>query len=182
MVALAHGLDNSVFSDHSKHGTASASCEDFTTVGPFLANGDPPDDVEIIDSNLRAVLVGTTFLWSTMFNDYIGLEYGLGLGVGVAELSHRGPEFEKVQAETTSLLRSLLGLGAEHEVLFFQGGATMQFAQIPLAFLKTGQSAAYVEMGTWGEKAIAEATKAAAFHGATIETLAIPRRKSRLRS
>ncbi|MBP9113212.1 MAG: 3-phosphoserine/phosphohydroxythreonine transaminase [Polyangiaceae bacterium] len=98
-----------------------------------------------------------------------------GSGVGVAELSHRGPEFEKVQAETTSLLRSLLGLGAEHEVLFFQGGATMQFAQIPLAFLKTGQSAAYVEMGTWGEKAIAEATKAAAFHGATIETLASTR-------
>jgi hypothetical protein len=61
---------------------ASAWYADFTTVGPFLANGDPPDDVEIIDSNLRAVLVGTTFLWSTMFNDYIGLEYGLGLGVG----------------------------------------------------------------------------------------------------
>lgn len=61
---------------------ASAWYADFTTVGPFLANGDPPDDVEIIDSNLRAVMVGTTFMWSTMFNDYIGLEYGLGLGVG----------------------------------------------------------------------------------------------------
>lgn len=61
---------------------ASAWYADFTTEGPFLANGDPPDDVEIIDSNLRTVMVGATFLWSTMFNDYIGLEYGLGLGVG----------------------------------------------------------------------------------------------------
>lgn len=61
---------------------ASAWYADFTTVGPFLANGDPPVDVEIIDSNLRAVMAGATMLWSTMFNDYIGLEYGLGLGVG----------------------------------------------------------------------------------------------------
>ncbi|MCA9575083.1 MAG: hypothetical protein R3B40_04955 [Polyangiales bacterium] len=61
---------------------ASAWYADFTTEGPFLANGDPPDDVEIIDSNLRSVMVGATFMWSTMFNDYIGLEYGLGLGVG----------------------------------------------------------------------------------------------------
>lgn len=61
---------------------ASAWYADFTTEGPFLANGDPPDDVEIMDSSLRTVMVGATFMWSTMFNDYIGLEYGLGLGVG----------------------------------------------------------------------------------------------------
>lgn len=55
---------------------------DFRTEGGFLANGDPITDLEYIDSNLRAAFVGATFLWSTMFNDYIGLQYGLGVGIG----------------------------------------------------------------------------------------------------
>ena len=54
----------------------------FDVEGPFLANGDPITDMEIIDSNLSAAFAGVTFMWSRMFNDYIGIQFGLGLGAG----------------------------------------------------------------------------------------------------
>src|SRR5204863_6778914 len=60
-----------------------------------------------------------------------------GKGFGIAEVSHRGKEFEGVLEEATTRARTLLGLGDTHDVLFMQGGATMMFTIIPMNFLHT---------------------------------------------
>src|SRR5215831_7085565 len=84
------------------------------------------------------------------------LDYG-GSGMSIMEHSHRGKEFEAVQAEAISLLTELLGLPASHQVLLLQGGASLQFAMVPMNFLPLGASADYVITGTWSEKALSEA-------------------------
>jgi phosphoserine aminotransferase len=80
-----------------------------------------------------------------------------GSGMSVMEHSHRGKEYEAVHNEAVSLLRELLEIPSTHEVLFLQGGASQQFATIPMNFLPAGKSADYVLTGTWGEKAVEEA-------------------------
>jgi phosphoserine aminotransferase len=80
-----------------------------------------------------------------------------GSGMSIMEHSHRGKEYEAVQEEATSLLTELLALPSSHQVLFLQGGASLQFAMVPLNFLPAGASADYVITGTWSEKALAEA-------------------------
>src|SRR5260370_4281354 len=84
------------------------------------------------------------------------LDYG-GSGRAIMEHSHRGKEFEAVQAEAISLLRELLAIPGSHEVLLLQGGASLQFAMVPMNFLPPGASADYLITGTWAEKALAEA-------------------------
>src|SRR3954468_21988252 len=79
-----------------------------------------------------------------------------GTGMSVMEHSHRGKEYEAVHNEAIALIRELLGVPASYEVLFLQGGASMQFAQIPMNFLTAGKSADYVVDGTWSEKAYSE--------------------------
>ena len=76
-----------------------------------------------------------------------------GAGMGVMEMSHRSPEFESILNGAENLLRELLGIPDDYRVLFLQGGASMQFAQIPIAF----GAPKYVVIGAWGEKAAAEA-------------------------
>lgn len=95
-----------------------------------------------------------------------------GTGMSVMEHSHRGKEYEAVHDEAIALLRKLLGLGADHEVLFLQGGASMQFAQVPMSFLAGGQSADYVVTGAWSEKAHAEAQAWARIAGAGVRVAA----------
>lgn len=80
-----------------------------------------------------------------------------GTGMSILEHSHRGKHYEAVHAETVSLLRELLGIPDSHQVLFMQGGASMQFALVPMNLLHPGKSADYVVTGVWGEKAFAEA-------------------------
>lgn len=80
-----------------------------------------------------------------------------GSGMSIMEHSHRGKEYEAVQAEATALLTELLGLPNSHQVLFLQGGASLQFAMVPMNFLPPGASADYVITGTWSEKALTEA-------------------------
>jgi phosphoserine aminotransferase len=80
-----------------------------------------------------------------------------GTGMSVMEHSHRGKEYEAVHREAMSLLRELLGIPDDYVVLFLQGGASMQFAQIPMNYLPQGGTADYVVNGTWGDKAVAEA-------------------------
>ena len=92
------------------------------------------------------------------------LDYG-GTGMSLMEQSHRGRVYEAVHDEAIQLLRSLTGLPDTHEVLFLTGGASQQFAQIPLNFLPAGRSADYVVTGVWGEKAVAEARTIAALGG-----------------
>ena len=87
-------------------------------------------------------------------------------GMSVMEHSHRGKDYEAVHNEAISLFRELLTIPASHEILFLQGGASMQFAQIPMNFLTANQSADYVLTGAWGEKALAEARIVASLYGA----------------
>lgn len=80
-----------------------------------------------------------------------------GSGISIMEHSHRGKEYEAVHNEATSLLTELLGIPDTHQVLYLQGGASLQFAMVPMNFLKPGQSADYVMTGVWSEKAYDEA-------------------------
>jgi phosphoserine aminotransferase len=75
-----------------------------------------------------------------------------GKGFGIAEVSHRGKEFEAVNDEAISRCKKLLGLGDTHDVLFLQGGATQFFTTIPMNFLHT--SADYLSSGEWSKKAV----------------------------
>lgn len=80
-----------------------------------------------------------------------------GTGLSILEIGHRTPLFEGVLHEAQSLVKELLHLPAHFEVLFLQGGATSQFYQLPLNLLPAGGTAAYLDAGTWGTKAIKEA-------------------------
>jgi phosphoserine aminotransferase len=91
-----------------------------------------------------------------------------GTGMSIMEHSHRGATYEGVHNEAIALLRELMGISDDYEVLFLQGGASQQFAQVPLNFLSPGGSADYVLTGHWGERALAEAQPAAALVGATV--------------
>src|ERR1700744_4488208 len=78
-------------------------------------------------------------------------------GLSVLEVSHRSAEFELVVKETEKLVRELLDVPDSYSVLFLQGGASMQFAMVPMNFLRKGQKAAYLDAGYFGQKAIKEA-------------------------
>ncbi|MFP2960326.1 3-phosphoserine/phosphohydroxythreonine transaminase [Myxococcus sp. 1LA] len=80
-----------------------------------------------------------------------------GSGMSVMEHSHRGREYEGVHDEAISLLTRLLGIPDTHQVLFLTGGASQQFAQVPMNFLPPGGSADYLMTGVWSEKAFDEA-------------------------
>ena len=80
-----------------------------------------------------------------------------GTGMSVMEHSHRGKEYEAVHDEATRARPQAPRVSESYEVLFLQGGATQQFAQMPLNFLPRGASADYIVTGAWGEKAFAEA-------------------------
>lgn len=80
-----------------------------------------------------------------------------GSGMSVMEHSHRGKEYDAVHREATALLTRLLGIPDSHVVLFLTGGASQQFAQIPMNFLERDASADYVMTGVWSEKAFEEA-------------------------
>jgi phosphoserine aminotransferase len=82
-----------------------------------------------------------------------------GTGMSVMELSHRSKEYEAVHNRAIELLKELLAIPAGYEVLFLQGGASLQFAMVPLNFLPAGTKAGYVMTGVWSEKAYAEAER-----------------------
>ncbi len=89
-----------------------------------------------------------------------------GTGMSVMEQSHRGKAYETVHMRAISRVRRVMKVPDDYSVMFLQGGASMQFAQVPLNFLGAGSRAAYVVNGTWGEKALGEAKLAAASRGA----------------
>jgi len=80
-----------------------------------------------------------------------------GSGMGVMEMSHRGKEFMGIAAEAEKDLRELLAIPANYKVLFLQGGATLQFAQIPMNLLAAKGKADYVVTGEWSKRAVKEA-------------------------
>jgi phosphoserine aminotransferase len=89
-------------------------------------------------------------------------------GMSVMEHSHRGKEYEAVHDEAIGLLRELLGVPADYEVLLVQGGASQLFAQIPMNLVPKGGSADYVTTGAWGDKALGEAKVATAMLGGAV--------------
>lgn len=79
------------------------------------------------------------------------------IGLSILEISHRTPEFEAVLDEAVSLVKELLNVPEGYSVLFLQGGASLQFAMVPMNLLAEGKSAAYLDTGVWASKAIKEA-------------------------
>jgi phosphoserine aminotransferase len=80
-----------------------------------------------------------------------------GSGMSVLEHSHRGKVYEAVHNEAVSLVRELLAVPENYDILFLQGGASQQFAVVPMNLLAAGKSADYVVTGAWAKKAIGEA-------------------------
>jgi len=78
-------------------------------------------------------------------------------GMSVVEISHRSKWFEDIINDAVERTKRLLGLDERYHVLFLQGGASLQFAMLPMNFLGSNQSADYVNTGTWSTKAIKEA-------------------------
>lgn len=81
-----------------------------------------------------------------------------GMGVSVMEMSHRSKEFISIAQKAEADLRELLAIPENYQVLFVQGGASLQFAAIPLNIMHTG-SAAFIDTGIWSEKAIKEVSR-----------------------
>ena len=86
-------------------------------------------------------------------------------GMSIMEMSHRSKDYETVHNEAVSRLKTLFSIPENYEVLFLQGGASLQFTMVPINFLKEEQTATYVLTGSWSEKAIKEAK----FFGNTAE-------------
>ncbi len=82
-----------------------------------------------------------------------------GTGMSVMEMSHRSPAYDEIHRGTVATLRRLLGAGDDHDVLFLQGGASLQFSMVPMNLMLPARRADYVDTGAWSTKAIAEARK-----------------------
>ncbi|SDJ84501.1 3-phosphoserine/phosphohydroxythreonine transaminase [Billgrantia gudaonensis] len=80
-----------------------------------------------------------------------------GRGLSVMEMSHRSPEFVAIAERAEADLRELLAIPDDYRVLFLQGGASLQFAMLPMNLLGSGGSANFLHTGIWAKKAIAEA-------------------------
>lgn len=78
-------------------------------------------------------------------------------GLSILELGHRTPTFQAVMDEAQALLKELMQLDSDHEVLFLHGGASTQFMQVPMNLLDEKETAAYADTGVWSSKAIKEA-------------------------
>ena len=82
-----------------------------------------------------------------------------GTGISVIEMSHRSKHFAGIVEESENDLRELLDIPDSHRVLFLQGGASSQFAMVPMNLLEDGQTADYIHTGIWSGKAIKEAKR-----------------------
>ena len=80
-----------------------------------------------------------------------------GTGLSILEIGHRTPLFESVLAEAGQTLRELMHLNSDKEILFLHGGASTQFFQVPMNLSNEDETAAYLDCGVWGTKAIKEA-------------------------
>ncbi len=82
-----------------------------------------------------------------------------GVGMSILEISHRSKPFESILAQAEADIRALANIPSNYKVLFLQGGASLQFAMVPMNLLTAGATADYIDAGSWGEKAIKEAKK-----------------------
>jgi phosphoserine aminotransferase len=81
-----------------------------------------------------------------------------GSGMSVIEMSHRSPEYDAVHEETLSLFRENYAVPDDFSILFLQGGATLQFAVVPMNLLREGERAGYVRSGSWAKGALKDAS------------------------
>jgi len=82
-----------------------------------------------------------------------------GMGLSLLEISHRSKDFVAVMDEARAIVKRLMNLGDDYEVLYLGGGASLQFAMVPYNLMKVGGKAAYTDTGTWAAGAIKEAKK-----------------------
>jgi len=107
-------------------------------------------------SKIHNFSAGPSILAESAFEKSIAdIKNFAGTGLSILEISHRSKQFEAVMEETRQLVKKLLGLPDNYDILFLGGGASTQFFQIPQNFLCT--SAAYTKTGTWASNAIKEA-------------------------
>ncbi|MDR1783421.1 MAG: 3-phosphoserine/phosphohydroxythreonine transaminase, partial [Dysgonamonadaceae bacterium] len=91
----------------------------------------------------------------TVVNTIQAIENFAGTGLGLMEISHRSKEFQAVMDETVALFKELLGVPDGYSVIFLGGGASLQFCMVPYNLLE--KKAAYLNTGTWANKALKEA-------------------------
>jgi phosphoserine aminotransferase len=82
-----------------------------------------------------------------------------GVGMSILEISHRSKTFEDIIGGCEADIRKLAGIPAQYQVLFLQGGASLQFSMVPMNILPAGGKADYIVTGSWGKKAVKEAQK-----------------------
>jgi len=101
---------------------------------------------------------GPSILPKVVFEEASGavLNYN-NTGLSILEMGHRTKDFEAIMEEARSLVRELMNLDNDHEVLFLHGGASTQFMQVPMNLLNEEETAAYADTGIWSSKAIKEA-------------------------
>ena len=87
-----------------------------------------------------------------------------GTGMSIMELGHRGPEFQSVAEQSEADLRELMNIPKDYQVLFLTGGASAQFAMVPLNLMTTNKKADYIDTGIWSKKAIDEAQRYGTVH------------------
>ena len=87
-----------------------------------------------------------------------------GVGMSVMEISHRSRIFEDLLATAIADVRELAGLDSSYKVMMLQGGASLQFSMVPMNLLGAGQTADYIDTGTWADKAVQEARKVGGVH------------------
>jgi phosphoserine aminotransferase len=90
-----------------------------------------------------------------------------GSGMSVMEVSHRSADFIELAAHSEATLRELVGISDDYHVLFLAGGATLQFASIPLNLAPVGATVDYALTGSWGKKAVGEAERYASVNVVT---------------
>ena len=102
-----------------------------------------------------------------------------GSGMNVMEMSHRSKEYDEIHVTAVENFKKILGVGDDFHVLFLQGGASTQFAMLPMNFLAEDQTADYINTGAWSKKAIKEAKMFGkvnvAFDGETVEFKSLPK-------
>ncbi|XP_034683989.1 phosphoserine aminotransferase 2, chloroplastic-like [Vitis riparia] len=119
----------------------------------------PPSNAQSLDRVFNFAAGPATLPENVLMKAESELYNWRGSGMSVMEMSHRGKEFMSIIQKAESDLRALLNIPEEYAVLFLQGGATSQFAAIPLNLCKPDDPVDYVVTGSWGDKAFKEAQK-----------------------
>lgn len=92
--------------------------------------------------------------------EMLSLQYfGRNIGMSVMEISHRSEVFTAINESAKNGLRDLLNVPQNYQILFLQGGASLQFSMIPMSFLSQDETADFIITGAWGEKALVEAKR-----------------------